>query len=85
MSGIGADSAGLVQERGTDDFSIGLVFDEVIRVFGDRKTGIVADFAEFAVNGAHHSIGKATLWGGGGGLGGLGGSGVVSGIRHLIE
>ena len=45
MSGLLADSAGLVQERRTHDFAIGtrLVFDVVAGVFGFRAASIVAN------------------------------------------
>jgi hypothetical protein len=85
MSGLGADSAGLIQECGADDFSVGarLVFDEVVRVVGDRMARIIADLTELAVGRSHPSVWKATKWGGGGGAGG-GGIG-ISGVRRHFE
>ena len=85
MSGLGADSAGLIQECGAHDFSVGagLVFDEVVRVVGDRMARIIADLTELAVNWVHHSIGKATKWGGD--CAGGGGSIGISGVRRHLN
>ena len=90
MSGLGADSAGLFQECGAHDFSVGagLVFDEVVRVVGDRMARIIADLTELAVGRSHPSVGKATKWDGGGGGGGDGSSGGsigISGVRRHFE
>lgn len=78
MSSLLADSAGLVQERSADDFSIGsgLVFDKVVRVVGNWKARIKADLAELAVGRPRHAIGKATR----GSI--VGGSSSISG-RHF--
>ena len=58
VSSLVADSAGLVQERWTDDFSFGsgLVFDVVAGVFRFGEACIMADFA----------VGSSGLGGGGG-------------------
>ena len=77
MSGLGAVSAGLIQECGADDFSVGagLVFDVVAGVFGDCAARIIADL----------TVGSTVrrLGGSGGGLGCIGG---ISGVRrHLIS
>lgn len=60
MSSISTDSAGLIQERWADHFSIGsrLVFDKVVGVVGNRKTCVVANLAEFAVGRPNPSIRK---------------------------
>jgi hypothetical protein len=48
VSGLVADSAGLIQERWADDFSIrsGLVFNKVAGIFILRLPGITAHLAE---------------------------------------
>ena len=48
MSGIVADSAGLVQEHWAHDFSIGsgLVFDKVAGIFSFRTSGITTHLTE---------------------------------------
>jgi hypothetical protein len=53
VSGLVADSAGLIQERWADDFSIGsgLVLDVVAGVFLFGTSGITANFAEWRSNG----------------------------------
>jgi hypothetical protein len=68
-----ADTAGLIQERWADDFTIGsgLVFHVVACVFRSGTTSIVADFAV-------GSCGGVIGLGGSGGLGGGGGTVVVS-------
>jgi hypothetical protein len=47
MSSLVADSAGLIQERWADDFSLrsGLILDEVAGVFLFGTSGIIAHFA----------------------------------------
>ena len=79
MSSPLADSAGLVQERTADDFSIGsgLVFDEMIGVVGNWKARVKADLAELAVGRPRDAIGKATR----GSI--VGGGSSISG-RHLV-
>jgi hypothetical protein len=53
VSGLVADSAGLIQERWADDFSIGsrLVLDVVAGVFLFGTSGITANFAEWRSSG----------------------------------
>ena len=87
VSGLGADSAGLIQECGADDFSVGagLVFDEVVRVVGDWMARIIADLTELAVRRSHPSVGKATKCGGVAGGGGDGSIGISGVRRHLIS
>lgn len=72
MSGLVADSAGLVQERWADNFTIGsrLVLDEVTGVFFFIFSGVTTHLAEWRDGG-----------GGGGGGGGL--VVVSSGRRHF--
>lgn len=71
MSGLVADSAGLVQERWADNFTIGsrLVLDEVTGVFFFIFSGVTTHLAEWR--------------GGGGGGGGLVVVVVSSGRRHF--
>jgi hypothetical protein len=68
VAGFAADTAGLIQERWADNFTIGswLVLDEVAGVFFFGFSGITAHLAEWR--------------GGGGGGGGLV---VSSGRRHF--
>jgi hypothetical protein len=70
VSGFAADTAGLIQERWTDDFSVGsgLILDEVAGIFRFGFSGITANLTERL---------------GGGGSGSIGGS--ISGRRHLIS
>jgi hypothetical protein len=70
VPGLAADTAGLIQERWADNFTIGswLVLDEVAGVFFFGFSGITAHLAE---------------WRGGGGGGGGGGVVVSSGRRHF--
>jgi len=69
VSGLVADSAGLIQERRADDFSIGsgLVLDEVAGVFRSGTACIVTNFAVGAV------------------ISVVGGGGSISGRRHCIR
>jgi len=78
VSGLGAVSAGLIQECGADDFSVGagLVFHVVAGVFGDCTARIIADL----------TVGSTVRRLGGGSGGGLGCIGGISGVRrHLIS
>ena len=70
MSGLVADSAGLIQERWTDDFSSGsgLILDEVAGIFQFGFSGVIAHLAVRSSDG------------GGGIVGRVG----ISGRRHLI-
>jgi hypothetical protein len=63
VSGLVADSAGLIQERWADDFSLrsGLILDEVVGVFLFGTSGIIAHFAVWLVGSGD---------GGGGGISG---------------
>ena len=78
VSGLGAVSAGLIQECGAHDFSVGagLVFHVVAGVFGDCTARIIADL----------TVGSTVRRLGGGSGGGLGCIGGISGVRrHLIS
>jgi hypothetical protein len=70
VAGFAADTAGLIQERWADNFTIGsgLVLDEVAVVFFFGFSGITTHVAD---------------WRGGGGGGGGGGVVVSSGRRHF--
>jgi hypothetical protein len=55
----------LREKRRTHDFSAvtGLVFHEMVGKIGDRKTGIVADFAERHISGTDMTVGETALTG----------------------
>jgi hypothetical protein len=66
MSGKTTLETFLCEKCGTHDFSVGtgLVFHEMVGIIGDRKTGIIADLAEWHIGGTDITVGKTALTGG---------------------
>jgi hypothetical protein len=73
VSGFAADTAGLIQERWTDDFSVGsgLILDEVAGIFRFRFSGITANLTERlggsgsiggSISGRRHLISIGCIW-----------------------
>jgi hypothetical protein len=56
----------LREKRRTHDFSVGtgLVFHEMIGIFSDRKTGIIAHLAEWHIGGTDITVRETALTGG---------------------